>query len=395
MRFAGRGSIVAGLPGGALTKAVGRALATLRHISAVRLPPGMVFEAVTRCLAEITPFESATLVTYDENLEATDSFLTHELSPVIANRYFQRWFNREEARYIPSHARAAMGCTPDLIRLSDYQAQLWETELYDEVFRELGFYHMASLVLRKGGSAVGNISFGRPSGSSDFSAADLRGIREAATYTTLALSAAPLEDSVIESHSLDEIETALVLVDKTGAVQQLSPNAIRLLRWASLAHKYGPSVVKACLAEPTTGNESYAWSKPLLVELARRVEASLAGAPTEPPMMRRLSRHGEFVLRAYAMHSGTPGADTDVIAVEIQRRTPLDARLFRSDAFRALTSQEQGVARLLLKRLSQPEIAKEMGVSPHTVVSHVRNLYQRTGATSRETLHDALLGAPA
>jgi DNA-binding CsgD family transcriptional regulator len=52
------------------------------------------------------------------------------------------------------------------------------------------------------------------------------------------------------------------------------------------------------------------------------------------------------------------------------------------------------VARLTIRGATHAEIAEELGVSVHTVVSHVRSAYRRTGASSRETLLAALLPRP-
>jgi len=114
------------------------------------------------------------------------------------------------------------------------------------------------------------------------------------------------------------------------------------------------------------------------------------GEPAPPALMRRRSRHGEFVLKAFALHRGVPAGDVEQIAVEVQRHAPLEVRLFASDLFRSFTAQEQVVARLLVRGESQGGIARALGVSPHTVVSHVRNVYRQAGASSRESLTAAL-----
>src|SRR5207253_7590443 len=99
-----------------------------------------------------------------------------------------------------------------------------------------GFHHMATMTLRKGNRAVGNISMGRPAGGIDFSASEVRTLREVASYAALALSG-PVgnEDTIFETSGLDEVETGLIVCDLDGGLQQFSPNATRMLRWASLA----------------------------------------------------------------------------------------------------------------------------------------------------------------
>lgn|GEM_PF-2532960 len=377
--------------GDGLTKAAGKAMATLRHLAALRLPPALVFHEVTRSLMDIAPFETATLVTYGPNLEPTDSFLTHEISPDVTRQYFTRWYNRDERRYVPDHAQAAAGRAPDVFAVSAYAPNIAETELYDEVWRHLGFRHMAALTLRQGGRAAAHMGLGRPTGS-DFTAAELGRFAAAADFAAMAVSGGPASEGWLQTDALVEIETALVVADAQGEPQQLSAVAWRLLQWACLAYQ-DMAVVRACLAG-NGHNDVYAWARPILAELARRVSAGVRGQPAPPALLRRRSPHGEFVLRAFALHQGVPGGDVQHIAVEIQRHAPLEVRLFASDLFRSFTAQEQLVARLLVRGDSQADIAQALGISPHTVVSHVRNIYRRTAATSRETLTAALLPGP-
>lgn len=379
-----------------MTKAAAKAMATLRHIAAAGLPAGMVFNDVARCLAEIAPFQSATLVLYDQDLRPTDALVTHDICPEVSNRYFQRWFNRDEARFMPSHAGAARGGAPDVFKVSDYNPRLWETELYDEVFRELGFARMASMMLREGGRAVGNIAFGRAVGGPDYSEADLKAFQNAAAYAALALSRRAPEPGLFESADLEEVETGVVTTNREGDVLQLSHNASRLLRQASMAY-YSPAAVleRWRVRGPDAEADAWAWARPLLAELSARVGAGLAGRPGAPAIVRRASPHGEFVLKAYAMEAQAAGRVDDTVVVQISRRTPLQARLFASALFRSLTPQEQVVCRRLLEGVGQPQIAAQLGLSPHTVVSHVRNLYRRTGANSRETLQAAVLNGGA
>lgn len=374
-----------------VTKASNKALATLRHIAAVGLPPGQVFRSVAQCLRQLSSFESATLVLYDEDISVTDAFLTHDVRLPIAQRYFDRWFNREEARYIPTHAQTAGGAADDVFRASDFSPALWETELYDEVFQHLGFYRMASVMLRVGNRAVGNLSIGRPHGGRDFDPLELRRLNRAASLAAMALAPREMSASERETGALETFETAFVVIEPDGGVHNLSLNAVRLLRWAALTpQEHEAGVIQACLSSPDRDRHTFDWARPLLRELAHRVMAAEAGQSGPPPLLQRSTRYGELILRAFLMPDGADGG-ADLIGVEIQRRTPLEARLFASSLFRNLTPQEQVVCRRLLQGMSQPAIARELSISPHTVVSHVRSLYRDCGVSSREDLRSTIL----
>jgi DNA-binding CsgD family transcriptional regulator len=53
------------------------------------------------------------------------------------------------------------------------------------------------------------------------------------------------------------------------------------------------------------------------------------------------------------------------------------------DAPRPLTDREIDVLRYLPTRLSTIEIADQLGISPNTVKTHLKNIYQKLGARSR------------
>jgi LuxR family maltose regulon positive regulatory protein len=50
---------------------------------------------------------------------------------------------------------------------------------------------------------------------------------------------------------------------------------------------------------------------------------------------------------------------------------------------RQLTERELDILRYLPTRLSTTEIAGQLGISPNTVKTHLKNIYQKLGARSR------------
>jgi LuxR family maltose regulon positive regulatory protein len=48
------------------------------------------------------------------------------------------------------------------------------------------------------------------------------------------------------------------------------------------------------------------------------------------------------------------------------------------------TARERTVARYLASRLTVPEIARELGISPNTMKTHVSALYRKLGVTTRK-----------
>jgi len=60
-----------------------------------------------------------------------------------------------------------------------------------------------------------------------------------------------------------------------------------------------------------------------------------------------------------------------------------DAAVNPSDAF---TSREISIVKLLEQGMSYKEVASELGVSPHTVHSHIKKVYEKVHASSRNEM---------
>lgn len=56
----------------------------------------------------------------------------------------------------------------------------------------------------------------------------------------------------------------------------------------------------------------------------------------------------------------------------------------------ALTPRQQEVARLVLRGLTDAQIADALGVSPYTVRTHLERIFERTGSATRVELVHAL-----
>ncbi len=61
-----------------------------------------------------------------------------------------------------------------------------------------------------------------------------------------------------------------------------------------------------------------------------------------------------------------------------------------SSADERLTERQLEVARLAASGLGNRSIAERLGLSPHTVHTHLRNIFVRLGISSREELVDHL-----
>lgn len=93
-------------------------------------------------------------------------------------------------------------------------------------------------------------------------------------------------------------------------------------------------------------------------------------------------------LRLLSAHE-IDGADGRMQVLVVEKNQMLDTALLRR-RFR-LTSREAEIARLLAERLTNNEIAMELGISVHTVRHHVEQVMSKLNVSSRNDVRAKLI----
>lgn len=119
-----------------------------------------------------------------------------------------------------------------------------------------------------------------------------------------------------------------------------------------------------------------------LVTAANAVAAAVRGVDHWEGATSRLSLPDGRLLALHAARSAGGGADVSVI---VDGARPSQVATMLVDAYGLTSRQRQVLAALLLGR-SPVEVARELGVSEHTVNDHRKAIYRRLGVTSRSEL---------
>jgi DNA-binding CsgD family transcriptional regulator len=353
------------------------AMAALRRLAAFGLGSRLAFPEFVGLLAELAPFDTASMLWLGPDHQPIDSYLSVENRPEITARYATRWFNAGEAQFYPAQLEMQTNPALGVVRISDFTRDFSETEIYDEIFRPWSHHWIAGLALHNGQRPIGNLGLGRPPGMADFNDEEIRRLHLARPYIVQALSR---DEPPMTWPTTDaEDTTGFLVADLQGRIVHASVGAWRLLHGAAGL----PADVQRMQ------DLTHAWAKPLLLGLAQRVTCAAAGAEAAPARMDAVTAYGRFVVRAYALDSGS-GDDVRAIGVQIERRVPIALKMLRSPVFRALTQREQDVAQQLAAGLSYPQIADRLGLGPSTVVTHVRNLDQKLGTGGRDDIVQTL-----
>lgn len=352
-------------------------MAALQRLAAQGLPDRVAFPEFVSLLSEVAPFETAAMLWLGPDYRPIDTYINVDSGPELITRYATRWFNAEEGRYYPRQNEMQLNPALSVIRVSDYTPAFGETELYDEVYSGGRHHWIAGLALRDGDRPIGNLGVARPPNARDFSDYEMRHLRLVRPYIVQAVGRAANLDAWPDDDAEDA--AAILVTDLDGRVLHASPGAWRLL--------HGAAGVPADLA--VLRDRVYEWARPLLRQLATRVDDGMAGAGGGPARMDTVTAYGRFVIRAYALAPNAEG-EGRTVGVQIEKRLPVGLKMLRSPAFRSLTPREQDVARMLATGLSYPVIGDRLGMGASTVVTHVRSLGQKLGVGSREEIVSTL-----
>jgi DNA-binding CsgD family transcriptional regulator/PAS domain-containing protein len=180
--------------------------------------------------------------------------------------------------------------------------------------------------------------------------------------------------------SLDTTASSILLFDSRGEIVYANPRADRLL---SLQTE------DALLTE--TENEP---RQPLFSLLCSVVERIVAAPEDRASWKGRLQTSGGELLACEATRLPQHEMRAEAVVVLLQ---PIgtDPELM-IDGFaddHDLSRREHEVLRLVVKGASTGNMADQLGISPHTVRDHIKNLYRKTGTSSRSELVGLLSGA--
>lgn len=163
----------------------------------------------------------------------------------------------------------------------------------------------------------------------------------------------------------------VVLLDEAGRVAQLDECARRMLALAGHGGRDGEAAT---------------------AEVFKRLALMSRGQPTATPELGINGDWGRFRFRAHWLRKPTDDA-AGLAAVTVSQYVPRRLKLWRAAHALALPIRQREVCLWFADGLSLTDIAARQGVSRHTVVDHVRRLYERLEIDpSRDNLRDRLLG---
>jgi DNA-binding CsgD family transcriptional regulator/PAS domain-containing protein len=202
--------------------------------------------------------------------------------------------------------------------------------------------------------------------------AEVRSLLSTMLSSVLECSRLRDQSSLLRS-ALDSTSISVLLFDERGGILYANPPADQLL---SLQTE--DDLLVTCQYEP---------EQPLVRLLSTLVDRVIAGKAERPVWQDTLHFANGSSLACEVCLLPRRANLSDTVLVHLQ---PLGSEpAARVDAFAArhgLSPREQEVVQLLVDGLTTTAMAEQLGISPHTVRDHLKNLYRKTGSKSRSEL---------
>ena len=134
--------------------------------------------------------------------------------------------------------------------------------------------------------------------------------------------------------------------------------------------------------------------QPLFRVLCSEVGHLLDGTRQQPRQDRfEVSDGTELATEIILLETGAEGLGRVVLAVLREIGLPPDHLVGGFAAHHHLSPRERDVLRLLVQGYDTAGLADRLGISPHTVRDHLKNVFRKTSTRSRSELLSALAGA--
>lgn len=239
-------------------------------------------------------------------------------------------------------------------------------------------FNCLNVTVREPARTFGILQISRGFGQPQFKDCDERLLERLAPYVAHALSCSV----AFQGPWVDSAERGLVILDREGKIEHLSPNARSLLLQAGNPHFNAP------VNDPFGAMQSM---ERVLVRLRANLHALFQdGGLVEAPVFHLQNPWGRFSFRAYWLDPQRQDSGGR-IGIIVQRQEPMALKLLRALETTNLSASERGVALLIANADSYADIARKLSISERTVVAHSQHIFAKLDVRNRKELLTTLL----
>jgi DNA-binding CsgD family transcriptional regulator len=339
--------------------------AAIAHLAVSGLPPLELFARIGERLRRVVPYDAGCWKPTDPDTLLFTGFAIEDSEPGRLTSV--RWRFVENELLEPDFAKfrdLARRPRPVTTLHEETHGEPERSARYRKIHRELGFGAELRAVFRSGGACWGSVALVRDRGKPNFNLDEIAFVEGVCEHVALGLRLALLRET--ETASGDAAPATLILRSNL-TLESATANASQWL--------------DAFPPDRGTGLDIPA----AIVAVARRARAVAADASSEAPAAARvrLVSGRWLVLHAAALAAADP--DAQHIAVTLAHAGPVEMTPLRLELY-GLSPREREVTRLLVRGLSNEEIARALYITRYTVKDHVKAIYAKLGVTTRHEL---------
>jgi DNA-binding CsgD family transcriptional regulator len=322
-----------------------------------------LFGEVSERLRRIVPFDgSAWFATDPATVMASAPARIENIEAGHCSTYWERESRVEDALLFRDLARAA---TPVGTLYGATGDQPARSARYREFLAPQGYGDELRAAFRTGGTTWGVVDVFRERGAKAFTPREVEIVQLIGPAVASALRGFGIAARVSRPTPLDGPGTALY--DASGLLLSLDEPAEALFEELG-----GPGWATLPLAMTSVH------------AVVARAAAVAEGRDRGPAAVRVRSAAGRWIV-VHASCLRRPGGGTGQIALRIEPARSSQIAPIIVEAY-GLTPREQEITRSVARGLSNPEIAAELFLSPHTVRDHLKAVFAKIGVTSRGEL---------
>jgi len=351
-------------------------IADIRQLCCMGLDGATIMPALFEYVQKIVPSHFQVFLWADRNYEVSNMF-TPDMPSVakIAQLYLDEFANKKEKEVKPAFSEI-MRSVRGTVRWERFQTRrFFRSDFFNLVLRPLEARHMLGTVVHDRDRALGELMLWRAPRERPYSEREAQILAGLIPYIAHAIAVRPRN----RQQFTETGERGLAIVNRKGEIEYACSQAHRLLFWAT-----HPEISRATLHRLNRPS-----MPPTVAKLASTLSNAARGAPAFPPVLHHENSWGRFTFRVYRLDQ-TQSHGNELFGVSVEREEPLMLALWSRMRIYGLSLRQKEVCQSLVLGSTYLEIAEQLSIRPHTVVDHVRTLYEKLNVHTRAELVNKL-----
>lgn len=347
-------------------------IADIRQLCCMGLDGATIMPALFEHVQKIAPSHFQVFLWADRNYEISNMYCPEMPSVAkIAKLYLEEFVNKKEKEVKPPFSEIMRSMRGTLSWERFQTKRFFRSEFFNSVLRPLEARHMLGTIIHDRDGALGELMLWRAPRERPYSEREAQVLAGLIPYIAHAITARPPNTAQF----VETGERGLVIANQKGEVEYACSQARKLLFWA-MHPRISRSAIQRLdgLSLP-----------PPVAKLVNNLSSISRGGPAPAPALHHENSWGRFTFRAYWLNQ-TESDRSALFGVSIERQEPLALALWSHMKAYGLSLRQKEVCRFLMLGHTYVDIARRLNIKPHTVVDHVRMLYEKLNVRSRAEL---------